>query len=236
MHIQRIQRGGTADDGYRAAVVGLTNQRGKAGRVDSRRHRHQSEITTELVDLGEYSQQEVSVQAALMHLVKNDGGSAVQPGVRQQAAEQDPRRHKFDECFRSGVALTPHGIADFAANAAAVQRCKPPGRRARGNPARLCDNNARLCGGPGCLGADQVRDQRRYQCGFSGARRCLDNGCSPVTGGIFQLQGGSQFRKRLREDQARADRFQVKGLGAAERFRLRSGGGCHRSIVPVSGW
>ncbi len=108
-----------------------------------REHGNEGEVTAQLADLGEHADQQVSLQPALVHVIEDDDGRGFQTGIREQAAEQDPRGDEFDQGFRARQPFPTDRVSDAVAEPAAVQdAAKAPGRRARGNAAWLVHDDA----------------------------------------------------------------------------------------------
>ncbi len=135
--VQGVQRGRAVDDGSRAAAVVLPHQRGEPRCVQGGGHGDEREVAAQLADLGEHAEQQVGFQPAFMDLVEDHCTGAFQPGIREQAAQQDARSDELDQGPRARLAFAADRVPHAVPEPAAVQGGKTPGRRARGNAARL---------------------------------------------------------------------------------------------------
>ncbi len=225
--VQREQRGRTVDHRRRTAVVvsgRVADQGGEAGRVEGRRHGDEREVSAQLADFGEHADEQVCLQPAFVDFIEDHGIGALKAGVREQAAQQDPRGHELDHGARAGLAFPADRVAHTVADPGAVQGGQAPRGRADSHAARLGDDNPRTPGTPASSDVgEQRRDQRRLAC----ARRSLHH---RGRSGTPVLQRRGEIFQRVRKGQARPDAAEVKeSLGAG---RVQGcGRGSHASIV-----
>jgi len=155
--LQRVQSGRAVDDGGRRAVVvngrdrlaacpraqgaAPTQQRREAVGVHGGGHRDEAQVPTELADLGEHADEQVRLEAALVHLVQDDGGHPGEGRIREQPPQQDPGRDELDQGARPGSGLAAHGVGHPFPGSGAVEEGQASGSRARSDPAGLGDNH-----------------------------------------------------------------------------------------------
>ncbi len=225
LHLQRVQRGRTVDDGCRPAAVvvsgvfrlpGVSDQRGEARRVQGGGHGDEREVAAQLADLVEHAEQQVGFESAFVHFVEDDGADGFQSRIGEQAVQQDARRDEFNDGAGAGLAFPADRVPHAVPQPAAVQCSEAPGRRTGCNPARLGDNDARTAlparAPPGVQG--EVGQQRRNQSRLAGARRRLHHGgCAGDPG----LQHVGQLAKGAAERQAGTDDPQIEGHGSRGR-------------------
>jgi hypothetical protein len=232
LNFQRVQRGRTVDDGCRPAAVvvsGVSDQCGKARRVQGGGHGNEREVPPQLADLVEHAEQQVGLKPAFVHFVEDDAADGFQSRIREQAVQQDARRDKFNDGARAGLAFATDRVAHAVPQPAAVQRSETPGRGTGGNPARLGDNDARTALPSRLRGGVQgkVGQQRRNESCLARARRRLHHGgCTwgPGPERVGQLAEGA------RERQAGPDDPQFEGRRSRGQ---RNGRRSHASIVPT---
>ena len=138
--LQRLQSGRAVDDGGGGAVV-VRQQGGEAMGVHGGGHRDEAQVPTELADLGEHADEQVRLEAALVHLVEDDGGHPGEGRIREEAAQQDPGRDELDQGARPGSGLAAHGVGHPFPGSGAVEEGQASGSRARSDPAGLGDNH-----------------------------------------------------------------------------------------------
>ena len=148
------------------------------------RHRDQPQFRPQhALQVAAQRQRQVGLQRALVHLVEDHGGDAVEPRIGLQPADQQPLGDHLDPGRRRDGGVQPGAIADRAADRLAQQR-RPCARRRRGwragaAPASGCGRRratARRAGpagpasscrrlaappAPHCARAASVREQRR---------------------------------------------------------------------------
>ncbi|MDQ0732320.1 hypothetical protein QFZ57_003114 [Arthrobacter sp. B1I2] len=217
LHVQRMVHGRAVDDGCRAAAVGVPQQGCEPGCVQRGGHGDDGEVAAERTDLREHADQEIRFQASFVHLIQDDGASAVKPGVCQQAAQQDARGDKLDPGLRARVAFPADRVADAASRPAAVERGEAAGGGAGGNTPRLGDDDA-------AARAVEVCQQRRDEGGFTRPGRCLYYG-GARRAAVFQclLQRG----KGSFEGKSGTDGTQIERVGGGAAVRRN-----HPSILP----
>ena len=87
-------------------------------------------------------QREVGLQRALVHLVEDHAGHAVQAGIGLQAADQQALGDHLDAGGGGDGAVEPGAVADGVADRLAAQRRHARRRGAGGQPARLQHDDA----------------------------------------------------------------------------------------------
>ena len=169
--------------------------------------------------------EQVGLQPAFVDLVEDHGVGALQPRVREEAAQQDARGDELDHGAGAGLAFPADRVAHAVPEPGAVQGGQAPGgRRAatrrgwvttiRGRPARS-------------RAAGDVGQQRRHQRRLARARRRLHHRGRP---GTPALQRRGEIPQRVRKSQARPDDAEVEeALGAG--WVQGCGRGSHASIV-----
>ena len=169
LHVQRMVHGRAVDDGCRPAGVGVPQQGSEPWCVQRGGHCDDGQVAAEGPDLGEHAHQEVCFQLPFVDFIQDDGGNAVEPRVRQQAAQQDARGDEFDQGLRPGLPFPADRVAHPAGGSAAVQGSKSTGGCPGGHPARLRDDHpARL--------AVEICEERGDEGGLACSRRRLDDG------------------------------------------------------------
>jgi hypothetical protein len=123
--LQGVEGRGTVHHGSRGpAVVRAADvsgkQCGKPGCVQGGGHGDDGEVTPQLPDVGQHAHQQICLQPAFVDLVQDHRRDALESGVGQQAAQQDAGGDKFNNGSRARLPLAPDGIADAAAQRAAV--------------------------------------------------------------------------------------------------------------------
>lgn len=167
-------------------------------RVRRRRGGHQPQIGPDrLPYVEEEGGHRVGVQMALMALVDDHHVDPGQLLVPLEPLEQHPGGHDLHHGVPPDHALPAHGEADPPARLLPEQPGHPPGRRPRGDPARLGDHDPAHRSGPGQPGQDQ-----RYEGRLAGAGRGAEDGDAPFV--ERALQGGD----------GGADGETVQGFGA----------------------
>ena len=203
---------------------GIADQRGKARGIEGCGHGQQHQVPAQFVHLAQHADQQVGLEAAFVHLVDDDRVDPVQPGIGQQASQQDAGGHEFHERFRAGLVFPAHAESDAGAQRAAVQRGKAPCGGARGNPAGLGDEDAP--GSPRALRLTplqhQVCHERRHQGRLARAGRRLDDGRPRFPARIEDPRKPGQG---LREDQPAPDVFEVEGAW------VHGAGGCPQKLL-----
>ena len=196
--VERVQCGRAVH--HRSGLV-AAEQRGEAGCVHGRGHRHHCEVLAQLPQLGEHAHEQIRLHAALVHLVEHHGGGARQLGVREQAAQQDAGRHELHAGPRTHLALAAHAPADDVAGSGAAQRGKSARGGPRGDPPGLDDDDAAGCGGG--VARHELCNDRRDHRGLTCAGWGLHHRDAAVQG-LAQLWDGP------REGQVSADPVQVE--------------------------
>ena len=144
------------------------DQGGEAGRVQCGGHGHQGEVPAELADLTEHAQQQVGLEAALVHLVQDDSTGGLQSGIVQEPAQQDSGSDELHQGAGPGLAFAADGVPDAVPHLCAVQGGQTPGGRAGGDAPWLGDHHPQGLAGRGREpgGGREVGKQRRDQGGL----------------------------------------------------------------------
>src|ERR1041385_3302556 len=84
---------------------------------------------------------DVAVKMALVEFVAENRGDATEFGILEQLAEKNSLRHKTNARFVRGHFLEADLVTDFAAEAAVALESNAAGKEARGEAARLQDDD-----------------------------------------------------------------------------------------------
>ena len=161
---QHPGRGGVADgDGKGppgdADDRGVAEEAGDRVGVHRRRHGDDDQVGADLVaDLAEEGQGQVGMQTPLVELVEDHGADAVEERVGDELPVQDPLGHDFEPRGRADPLLEPDLVADPAAEVPPLLRGDPRGRRPRGDPAGLEEDQRRVFGGEQAGRQERRRD------------------------------------------------------------------------------
>ena len=138
-----------------------------AGAVDGRRHHQEPQILAQaLLHVAGKRQAEIGVERALVELVEQDRGDAIEHGIVEDEPGEDAFGEDFDAGFSRELRAEADPQAHRLADAFAERPCHPLRGGARGEPARLKHQDASLVLRPLLAGQHQ-RHARR----LAGARR-----------------------------------------------------------------
>ena len=164
-----------------------------AGAVDGRRHHQEPQILAQaLLHVAGQRQAEIGVERALVELVEQDGGDAIEHGIVEDEPGEDAFGEDFDAGFPRELRAEAHPQAHRLADAFAERLRHPLRGGARGEPARLEHQDASLVLRPFLAGQHQ-RHARR----LAGARR------GDQHGGVLRPQRRGQIRQRGVDGQGR---------------------------------
>ena len=180
-----------AGDGRGVRQRPIAHQRREGAAIQRRRHRQQPQLRPQrALQVEAEGERQVGVEVALMRLVEQHGGNAIQPGVGLQPAHQQPLGHHLHPGAVGDGAVEPRGEADGAARGGLADQLGHPPRRGPGGDAAGFEDQDLPPRRPGLVLQDQ-RDQR----GLAGARRGDEQG----VGAVAQRRG--QRRQRLNDGQ-----------------------------------
>ena len=185
---QRVQHGRGGDHGQGRLLPHAAGPAGGQGRrVHGGGHGHERELGTQLPQVSEEGEEHVRVQVPLVDLVQDHRAHAVEPGVGQEAAQQQARGHELDGRGPAARRVAAHGVPDGGVREPSPRvgvgvgqrvgrrgqdrRAQPPPRRAHRDPARLRDQDA-----PAAVVREPDRERGRDHGGLARARGRLDDG------------------------------------------------------------
>jgi len=159
-------------------------QGGQPGTVQGGRHRQQAQLRAQHpLQVQAQRQGEVGLQGALVHLVQQHGGDAVQGGVAVQAADQQPLGHDLDAGTVGYGAVQACAVADALAHRLAEQVGHAGRGGAGGKAARLQHQDAPVATPGG------VQQGQRHKGGLAGAGRRDQHG---IAAAVQRCQQGGQ--------------------------------------------
>ena len=163
----------------------VAEQLGDARAVDGRRHDQELEVLAQaLLHVAGERQAEVGIERALVELVEQQRGDAVERRIVEDHAREHALGHDLDAGPPRHLGAEAHAIADGVADRLAERRRHARGGGAGGEPPRLQHDDF-LARGPRLRGEHQ-----RHPRGLAGARRRHQHG------GVARAQRGRQLRQR----------------------------------------
>jgi len=155
-------------------------------RIQGGGHDEQLEIRSEvLLHVERQGERQVRLQAALVELIEDHGGDALERRIALHHARQHALGDDLDACGARDARLEPHAITDGLADRLTQRPCHALRHGARREPSRLQHDDAALAR-PWLLGKHQ-----RHDGALAGARRCLQHR------GALRGQHLAQRRQRL---------------------------------------
>ena len=186
----------------------IAEQAPDRGDIQGRRHHQQAQILAQqrLAVAGE-GEAEIGVEAALVELVEKHRGHAVEGRIVEDHAGEDALGDHLDAGASGDAGFQPHAVADGLADRLAEHRRHARGRRPRGQPTGLQDDQ--LAGtNPGLL-----EQRERNAGGLAGARRGDEDGRVALD------QGAAKRREDVLDRKSDADRPRAGGRSYVSRRR-----------------
>ena len=161
----------------RALDQGGVQQRGEDGGIERRGHGEETELGAEqALQVEAEGEGEVGFEAALVHLVQQDGGDALERGIGDEAADQQAVGHHLDPGGGADRAVDAGAVADGLADGL-VQQGGHAGGGGPGGEATGFEHEDAAVLAPGC-----IEQRERDGGGLAGAGRGDEDGVAAVHG------------------------------------------------------
>ena len=157
--------------------------------VQRRRHHHDAQVGAQLrLHVQRQRQAEVAAEVALVELVEDDRGHAVQAGIVLDHAGQDAFGQHFHASCRGGLVLEPDSITHALPDRFVVLPGHETRGRARGDAARLQHQDATVAAPRG------LQHRQRHLRGLAGAGRRFEyqSRCAFQAAQDVRQQGGNR--------------------------------------------
>ncbi len=198
------------------------DQGGNAGAVEGRRHDEDAQVVPQgALGIERQREAEISVEAALVELVEEDGGDTLERRIVEDHAGEDALGDDLDTRARRHLRAKAHPQAHPSANLLAECLGHPVRHRARRDAPRL-EHEDLACPRPGFLHQHQRHTRR-----FTGARRRNQDGARRPRKGLAE---GGQCRIDGQVGPGHAGRLRF-----LHRIRKRRGGFGPKWIERASG-